>query len=74
MSSHQHNNKNLTKLQETYQKVKLMSDPVGYINSSPELKGALDLVQQSGGDAKSLFYKLAQQKGVDPQSVLDMFK
>ena len=31
----------------------------------------MDLVAQNGGDAKSLFYQTARQRGVDPQSVLN---
>ena len=57
-----------------FKKVKMMSNPIGYINNLPEMKNIMGLVNQNGGDAKQLFYKLAQQKGVDPNSVLDMFK
>ena len=39
--------------------------------NDPRVKNVLDLVSQSGGDAKTLFYQVAQQRGVDPQPVLD---
>lgn len=52
----------------------MMSDPIGYINSMPEMKNIINLVNQSGGSAKDVFYRLAQQKGVDPNNILDMFK
>lgn len=42
--------------------------------SNPQMQQALQLVQQSGGDAKAAFYKLAQQNGVDPQQILAMLK
>ena len=58
----------------TFKKLKLMSNPIGYINSMPEMKNILNMVQQNGGDAQQLFYKLAEQKGVDPNQILDMFK
>ena len=32
------------------------------------------MVNQNGGDAKTLFYKMAQQKGVDPNTVLSQVK
>ena len=52
----------------------MMTDPVGYLNSMPEMKNIMNLVQQNGGNAQQLFYKLAEQKGVDPNQILDMFK
>ena len=51
-----------------------MSNPIGYINSMPEMKNILNMVQQNGGNAQQLFYQLAEQKGVDPNQILDMFK
>ena len=41
------------------------------LQSDPRIKNVLDMVVQNGGDAKSLFYQVASQKGVDPQSVLN---
>ena len=52
----------------------MMTDPIGYIRNTPEMKNILDMVQQNGGDAQSLFYQLAAQKGVDPNIILNMFK
>lgn len=52
----------------------MMTDPVGYIKTLPEIKQVLGLVNQNGGNAKDYFYQLAEQKGVDPNSILDMFK
>ena len=40
--------------------------------NSPQLQQALQLVQQSGGDAQAAFVKLAREKGVDPQQILSM--
>lgn len=64
----------MSQLQQTFQKVKMMADPMGYIQNSPEMKTVLNLVRQSGGSAQDLFYQLAAQKGVDPNQILDMFK
>ena len=57
-----------------FNRVKLMTNPIQYINNSPELKSVRDMVNQNGGDARQVFYQLAQQKGVDPNQILDMFK
>lgn len=61
-------------LKQKFQQVKMLTNPIGYINSSPELKGVIDMVNQNGGNAQQLFYKLAEQKGVDPNEILNMFK
>ena len=42
--------------------------------SNPQLQQALQLVQQSNGDAKAAFMKLAQDNGIDPQQILGMLK
>lgn len=44
------------------------------INSNPQMKNVMSLVQQSGGDPKAAFYKLAEQKGVDPNTILQMLQ
>ena len=61
-------------LKQKFQQVKMLTNPIGYINSSPELKGVMDMVNQNGGNAQQFFYKLAEQKGVDPNEILNMFK
>ena len=42
--------------------------------NNPKLKQTLDFVNQNGGNAKELFYKMAQQKGVDPNTILNQLK
>ena len=42
--------------------------------SNPQLKQTLDFVNQNGGNAKELFYKMAQQKGIDPNTILSQLK
>ena len=42
--------------------------------NNPQLQQALQLVQQSNGDAKAAFMKLAQSNGIDPQQILGMLK
>lgn len=44
------------------------------VMSNPNLKQVMDIVNSSGGDPKKAFYALAEQKGVDPQEILDMLK
>lgn len=44
------------------------------INSNPQYKQALEYVNANGGDPKTAFYKLAEEKGVDPDQILNMLK
>ena len=40
------------------------------IQNNPQIKQVMDYVNQNGGDPKTAFYKLAQEKGVDPNEIL----
>lgn len=42
--------------------------------SNPQFREVIQLVQANGGDPEKTFYKLAQENGIDPQQVLDLFK
>lgn len=44
------------------------------IQTNPQMRQVMNIVNQSGGDPRAAFYKLAQEKGVDPQQILDMLK
>ena len=44
------------------------------MQSNPQIQQALNYINQNGGNAKDAFYALARQKGVDPESVLKMFR
>ena len=43
-------------------------------NSNPALRQAMDYVNANGGDARAAFYRLAQEKGVDPNTILSYLK
>ena len=42
--------------------------------SNSQIKQVMDYVQQSGGDPRQAFYRMAQEKGVDPNHILNMLK
>lgn len=42
--------------------------------TNPQVKQAMDYIEQNGGDMQSAFYKLAKERGVDPNQVLNMLK
>lgn len=40
------------------------------IQNNPQMKQVMDYINQNGGDPKTAFYKLAQEKGVDPNEII----
>ena len=37
---------------------------------NPKLNEVMKIVEENGGDAKAAFYKMAKEKGVDPNDIL----
>ena len=37
---------------------------------NPQYKQIMDYVNANGGDAKSAFYKMANEKGIDPNEII----
>lgn len=44
------------------------------ISQNPQMAQVMQYVNQNGGDAKAAFYKLAQERGIDPNSILNQLK
>ena len=44
------------------------------LSSNPMFKGVVDYINQNGGDAKTAFYNMAAQKGVDPNTILNQLR
>lgn len=44
------------------------------LNSNPQYQGIMEYINQNGGNAKSAFYNMAAQKGVDPNSILSQLR
>ena len=42
--------------------------------NNPQLKQAMDLIKQAGGDPKSAFYALAEKKGVNPDDIINLIR
>ena len=41
---------------------------------NPQIKQVMDYINQNGGDAKAAFYKLADEKGVNPDEILSQLR
>ena len=65
----------LNNVQQFIQRVKSCGNPQQMLESivqnNPKL-GIMQLLQQNGGNAKQAFYALAQERGVDPDDILNM--
>ena len=42
--------------------------------NNPQLQQTLNYINQNGGNAERLFYDMAKQKGVDPNTILNQLK
>lgn len=77
----QMNTKNLlsnNNLQQTVNMMKTMRNPQAMLNqlsqSNPQVKELMTMLQTSGKSPKDMFYQVAQEKGVDPEEVLNMLR
>jgi len=71
-------NNNLSQIKNMMNMVRSAGNPQLMLQqmaqNNSQLRQVMDLINQSGGDPKAAFYKLAQEKGIDPQQILDMLK
>ena len=44
------------------------------MQTNPAMRQVMDIVNQYGGDANKAFRAMAEQKGIDPQEIIDMMK
>ena len=44
------------------------------VDKNPQMQQAVDLINRCGGDPQKAFYALAEQKGVDPDEILNALK
>lgn len=69
---------NLGQIKRMYQMVKSAGNPQAMLNQmmgqNPQLKQVMDTVQQSGGDPKKAFYRIAEERGVNPDDILNALK
>ena len=72
------NNQMMQKVKQMIGMVNGAQNPQAMMNqlfmNNPQFKQVMDLIQSADGDPQKAFYDLAQQKGINPQDVLDMLK
>lgn len=71
-------NQGLGQIRQMMDMVRSSGNPQAMISqlaqSNPQLQNVMQLVTQAGGDPKKAFYQLAQQRGVNPDEILNMLK
>ena len=69
---------NLGQIKSMMNLVKTAGNPQAMINqlmqTNPQMRNVMNYVNQNGGDPKRAFSQLAQQKGVDPDEILKLFR
>ena len=68
----------LNQLKQMFNTVKNSNNPqqliMNMMQTNPQMKQIMNMIQQSGKSPKDLFYQLAQQKGINPDQILNMLK
>ncbi len=71
-------NNNLNQIKQMMNMVRSAGNPQAMIQSiaqnNPQMKQVMDIVSKSGGDPRAAFYRMAEEKGVDPEQVLSMLR
>lgn len=69
---------NLSQIKSMMNMVRSAGNPQAMLQSmvqnNPQMKQVMDLVSQAGGDPKTAFYRMAGEKGVDPDQILSLLK
>ena len=69
---------NLRQIKQMANLVKNVNNPqqllTNLVNQNPQMKQVLDMIQTSGKSPRDLFYEMANQKGVDPNQILNLLK
>ena len=71
-------NNNLNQIKQMMNMVRSAGNPMAMLQNmaqtNPQLKQVMDVVNTSGGDPKAAFYKMAKEKGVNPEQILSMLR
>ena len=69
---------NISRVKQIMQTVKSAGNPQMMLNQmvgqNPQFKQVMDYVNANGGDPKAAFYKMAQERGVNPDDILSQLR
>lgn len=44
------------------------------MSQNPQMQNVMNIVNQYGGDARTAFYETAKERGIDPNTIINMLK
>ena len=69
---------NINQIKQMINMFKGVNNPQALLQSmiakNPQLQSVMNYINQNGGNPKDAFYKMAQEKGIDPEEILQMLK
>lgn len=69
---------NLVQIKNLMNMVRGASNPQamlqGMLKNNPQYKQVMDFVSKNGGNPRDAFYKMAEEKGVNPEEILKMLR
>ena len=69
---------NLKAIKQMMSTIKSAQNPQQMLNNmmmqNPQYQQVMNYINQNGGDAKTAFYKMAQEKGVNPNDIINALK
>ena len=60
----------MAQIKKVMNMVRSAGNPQAMLSQMPQYSQAMSLIQESGGDARAAFYKLAEQQGINPDELL----
>lgn len=65
-------------IKQMFQMARSAGNPQAMISQmmqiNPQMRQVMDIIKASGNDPKRAFYALAEQRGINPQDILDQLK
>lgn len=65
-------------LRQMFQTIKSAQNPQAMLNqmmqNNPQYNQVMSYIQQSGGDPRQAFYKMAEEKGINPEEILSQLR
>ena len=71
-------NPNIEKIRQMMNQIRYAQNPKmafeSMIQSNPQVQNVMNIIRQNGGDPKTAFYNLANEKGVNPEEILNLLR
>lgn len=69
---------NLSQIKNMITMIRNSNNPQAMLNNmlsqNPQMQQVMSYINQNGGNAQQAFYKMAQEKGVNPDEILNLLK